>query len=109
MPDDKRPSHVPSFDDETVSRESERGRRLTEDARLARDFARFGSTDSIPWIMLSDAAVRARRLDTRATFVLSHVDGRRNVASLVDVCALPGAEVLAVLMELATKGVLALR
>jgi hypothetical protein len=116
MPEDKRTSGGPaakpdvaSFDDETVSRDSERGRKLAEDAQLAREFSRYGSTDSIPWVMLSDAAVRARSLDERAVLVLSQVDGRRSVSSIVGLCSVPGAEVLATLVSLAKKGVVAFR
>jgi hypothetical protein len=59
--------------------------------------------------MLSDAAVRARKLDDRASGVLAHIDGRRTVTSIVGRCEIPSAEVLAVLVDLTTRGVIAFR
>ena len=108
MPDDDHRATTSRPDVETIASESDRGHRLAEEAQLAREFARIGSLDSVPWVMVSDDARRALALDPRAASVLSHIDGRRNVAMLVEACGAPSSGVLAVIVHLARQGVIAL-
>lgn len=105
MSDDKRRS---SPDIDTLKRGTVESRRIAEDARVLRELARYGSIDSVPWLMISHAAVRALALDERASAVLSHVDGRRSIAAIVQNSGMPVAECVAAILDLVGKRVLTL-
>jgi hypothetical protein len=99
-----------SWDDETLARESsDRGDRLAANAKLARELAKFGTVDSVPWVMISDAASRALPLTPSARRVLAEIDGRRTIATIVELTALPSAEVFTAIIDLATRGAIVLR
>jgi hypothetical protein len=97
-PDD-RSRRTSSWDDETLSREAGRADQL----------AKFGTIDSVPWVMISDSAQRALRLDTAARRVLMEIDGRRTVATIVALSELRSEAALAAIVDLAERKVIALR
>lgn len=60
---------------------------------------------SIPWVIASFAEVRRLPLDPRSAFVLSLIDGRADVATIIDMSAMPPDEVIAIFGELVVRGV----
>jgi hypothetical protein len=106
MPDDSRRSKP---DVDTLKRGTVESRQIAEDARVLRELARHGSIDSVPWLMVSHAAVRALPLDERSSVVLSHVDGRRTIAAIVQASGLPVADCVAAVLDLIARRVLSLR
>lgn len=55
---------------------------------------------AIPRRLVGDREMRSLPLDHRAAFVLSHVDGRTNLRSLIDVTGLVADEVVALIERL---------
>ena len=80
----------PPRDDEPPSGVMERYERLTAVPRLAL---------SLPDLM-------AIRLDHRAGFLVSLVDGTYTVEMILDACAMKREEALAILAELAARGII---
>src|SRR4051794_6051992 len=56
---------------------------------------------AVPSLALSAAELARLQLDHRAGFILSHVDGMSDVETILDVSAMPSAEALKILSELA--------
>jgi hypothetical protein len=109
MAPDDRSRRDSSWDDETLARETERAERLAANARLVRALGKFGTIDSVPWVMISDSAQRALPLDAAARRVLIEIDGRRTVAAVVEASELPNAAALTAIIDLAERGVIALK
>lgn len=55
---------------------------------------------SIPKRIVEDRELVTLPLDHRAAFVLSHVDGKTDVRTLIDVCAMTHDELVAVIERL---------
>ncbi|HEY6462066.1 MAG TPA: hypothetical protein VIY73_17995, partial [Polyangiaceae bacterium] len=58
----------------------------------------------VPWLMMTDDQVKSLRIDHRAGFVLSLVDGRCTVEMIFDVCGLEEEEAREILLDLADLG-----
>lgn len=63
--------------------------------------------ESVPRLVLSAAEVRALPLDHRAGFIMWLIDGRSSVEDVLDGCAMPMDEAIAILRALAAMGVIA--
>jgi hypothetical protein len=61
--------------------------------------------DLVPRLALSRRALLAQRLDHRAGFILSLIDGECTVETILDLSAMSRAEALRILRELAALGV----
>jgi hypothetical protein len=61
----------------------------------------------VPSLLVTDDGLRGLPLDPRAGFVISRIDGKSDVETLLDVCALPENETLAIVAELVRLGVIA--
>jgi len=64
--------------------------------------------DSVPRLAVSTRELMAMPLDHRAGFIASFVDGIFTVEMIVDASAMPADEALALLGELAARGVIVL-
>ena len=62
--------------------------------------------DGIPRLAVSQSELMAMPLDHRAGFIMSLVDGTYTVEMILDVCPLPRERALAILGELADRGVI---
>jgi hypothetical protein len=62
--------------------------------------------DAVPWLMLSHADVLNLGLDHQEGFLLSLIDGRTTVGSLIDVAAMPRHRVLVILARWAAMGII---
>jgi HD-GYP domain-containing protein (c-di-GMP phosphodiesterase class II) len=69
----------------------------------------LGSLDAIPSSTVKGADLTKLSLDHRAGFVLTFVDGVSSIDTLIDASGLPRLEMLRILSELVTAGVLSLR
>ncbi len=78
-------------------------------SRLAPASLALGSLEAVPYLVLDDAALRDRKLDPQAAFVLGLLDGRMTIESVLDVCPLGTHRVLRILGSLLSDGVIALR
>ncbi len=67
------------------------------------------SSADVPRVLLSPAEIAQLALDHRAGFLLAYVDGRQSMEEILDVCAMPEADALAILERLCALGVIALR
>jgi hypothetical protein len=63
----------------------------------------------VPVQLLGAEDARALRMDHRAGFVLSLVDGVSGVEAILDVCGMPRDEAMRILQELIDVGAIALR
>jgi len=70
--------------------------------------ARVPADDIFPRVILDNDAVKALRLDHRAGFLLSMIDGVSTVRDLLDVCGMPSDEGLALIHDLAARKIIAL-
>ena len=61
---------------------------------------------SIPRRLTALAELSKLKLDHRAGFLLAHVDGMQTLEEILDVCAMPGAEALALFAKLKALGVI---
>lgn len=61
---------------------------------------------SIPRVLKSLAEVSKLKIDHRAGFLLAHMDGMQTLEELLDVCAMPAAEALALVANLKDMGVI---
>jgi hypothetical protein len=73
-----------------------------------RAFARLGSLRSVPRVAVRAPALQALPLDHRGGFLLSRVDGKSSVETILDVSAMPREEVFDLLVALADAGIIAL-
>lgn len=64
--------------------------------------------DSVPWVLLGNDDLTAFPLDSRAGFVLSLIDGRSDVETILDVAGMDEGEVIDILGRLLRLGVLRL-
>jgi hypothetical protein len=87
--------------------------RTTQPEGLADDLASREtappSLSSVPWLMLSHDDVLRLALDHREGFLLSLIDGRTNVETLLELAAMPRKDVLRVLARWLAMGVITLR
>ena len=70
--------------------------------------ARTTRRDSAPKLIASRQIIAKAPIDTRSAFVMSLVDGRNTVESLIDMAGMPEAEVRAILDRLARLGLISL-
>ena len=61
---------------------------------------------SIPRSLKSLAEIARLPIDHRAGFLLAHVDGMQTLEEILDVCAMPAAEALALIANLKEMGVI---
>jgi hypothetical protein len=61
---------------------------------------------SIPRVLKSMAEVSKLKIDHRAGFLLAHVDGMQTLEEILDICAMPSAEALALISRLKEMGVI---
>jgi hypothetical protein len=61
---------------------------------------------SVPRLAVTKRQLMAIPLDHRAGFVVSFVDGTYTVEMILDVCPMPRERALAILGELAEKGII---
>jgi hypothetical protein len=61
---------------------------------------------SIPRLLKSMAEVSKLRIDHRAGFLLAHIDGNQTLEEILDICAMPTAEALALISSLKETGVI---
>jgi hypothetical protein len=61
---------------------------------------------SIPRLLKSMAEVSKLRIDHRAGFLLAHFDGNQTLEEILDICAMPTAEALALISSLKEMGVI---
>lgn len=61
---------------------------------------------SIPRLLKSMAEVSKLKIDHRAGFLLAHVDGNQTLEEILDICAMPSAEALALIASLKEMGVI---
>jgi hypothetical protein len=87
-----------------LARDSER--RLEPAASETR---RRPSPYSVPWLVVTYEALRAMRLDNRDAFVLSLIDGRATVETIVDMAGMPEDETVGILGRLLHVGAIELR
>lgn len=65
--------------------------------------------DAVPWVIVPFTRLRELALDHRAGFVLSFVDGRTTVETIVDVSGMPAREVVDILVRLVEARAIELR
>jgi hypothetical protein len=61
---------------------------------------------SIPRVLKSMGEVSKLKIDHRAGFLLAHVDGMQTLEEILDICAMPTAEALALISSLKEMGVI---
>lgn len=61
---------------------------------------------SIPRLLKSMGEVSRLKIDHRAGFLLAHVDGMQTLEEILDICAMPSAEALALISSLKEMGVI---
>jgi hypothetical protein len=61
---------------------------------------------SVPRLAITQSELMAMRLDHRAGFIVSFVDGTYTVEMILDVCPMPRERALAILGELEEKGII---
>jgi hypothetical protein len=61
---------------------------------------------SVPRLAVTQSQLMAMPLDHRAGFVVSFVDGTFTVEMILDVCPMPRERALAILGDLAAKGII---
>lgn len=66
------------------------------------------SREGVPRVVLPGSEVAKLALDHKAGFLLAHVDGMHTMEEILDVCAMPEAEALAILERLCALGVIEL-
>ncbi|MGH7437694.1 MAG: HD-GYP domain-containing protein [Polyangiaceae bacterium] len=71
--------------------------------------ANLGSLDAIPTLTIKGTDLAKLSLDHRSGFVLTFVDGVSSVDTLIDASGLPRLEILRILSQLVTAGVISLR
>jgi hypothetical protein len=64
--------------------------------------------DGVPWLMMSHAEVMGLVMDHREGFLLSLIDGRTSIATLIDLAAMPRHKVLIIIGRWLAMGVVAL-
>jgi hypothetical protein len=62
----------------------------------------------VPVVTMGDTEMRAQPLDHRAGFLLSFVDGRETLETIVDASAMALDEVIAIVEDLRARGVITL-
>jgi hypothetical protein len=62
--------------------------------------------ESVPWVVASFAELQRLPLDHRSGFILSLIDGRANITTIIDMSAMPRDEVIAILDELVLRRVI---
>lgn len=80
----------------TVARPDDAGKTARIDARV------------VPRLLISPRQILKLRLDHRAGFILSNIDGRTNVATLVELASITRKEVDAILRQLVAAGAISL-
>lgn len=114
-----RPTVAPTFNPEDYARESEAKLRRAAAREEALDVyesavvpaapraARI-SLEGVPKLRVALSELRAMTLDHRAGFLLSLCDGSSSVETILDMCAMPRDEAVAILSDLVMRGVVAL-
>jgi hypothetical protein len=64
---------------------------------------------AVPWLVVSYVDLQKLPLDARAGFILSLIDGRCTVQTMLDISGMPEEETLDVLRELLRLGAVELR
>jgi hypothetical protein len=103
-PDDDRPSHVEIRRDAQESGNASANDEppaTNPDFPVARNYF-----ECIPLLALGARELAAMPLDHREGFLLSMIDGVSSVETILDVCAMPADEALAILESLSLRGVI---
>jgi hypothetical protein len=96
-------------DVDTLKRGTVQSKQIAEEARLARELSRYGSPQSVPWLMISHSALYALTLDDRATKVLAEVDGTRTIVAIIAASGLSSSDCVTTILDLLQRKVIALR
>ena len=99
-PSDDRASHV----ELKIDRPEEDGRSTEPDLEVAGNYLLL-----VPYIAISDEDLTVLPLDHREGFLLSRVDGRSTIETILDVCAMPEDEALEILLSLVDRGIISVR
>lgn len=65
--------------------------------------------DAVPWVMLSHAEITQLDLDHKEGFLLSLIDGRTSVETLLELASMPKRDVLRLLVRWTGMGIIILR
>ncbi len=79
-----------------------------EDFPTLRVVPSFDVASRVPVVSVDPDEIPPSGMDHREGFLLSLVDGESTVEELLDVCAMPHEEALAVLLSLVDRGILSL-
>ena len=103
--DDDRPSHVEIRRDAlgTDAGGNEEPPATNPDLPVARNYFQ-----SVPTLAVGAREFALMPLDHREGFLLSMVDGVTSIETILDLCAMPGDEALAILESLSLRGVIAI-
>jgi len=63
----------------------------------------------VPYLAVSQGELTLLPLDHREGFIVSRVDGRSTIDTILDVCAMPADEALEILESLVERGIIAFR
>jgi len=77
-------------------------------SRAPPSYSDLGSLHGIPRIVQPAANIRAAGLDHREAFVLVLIDGRIDIETILDASPLPMHDVLRILLDLRTMGLIAI-
>jgi hypothetical protein len=104
-PDDDRPSHVEIRRDAqgTDAGGNEEPPATNPDLPVARNYFQ-----SVPTLAVGARELALMPLDHREGFLLSMVDGVTSIETILDLCAMPGDEALAILESLSLRGVISI-
>jgi hypothetical protein len=69
----------------------------------------LGPLDRVPCVAATMESILVAKLDHREGFVLSLVDGRSDIESLIDACPMPTHKTLRILLVLRARGLIAVR
>jgi hypothetical protein len=85
------------------------GERDDTPASMLEYYALIGPLDRVPYVRWSAQQMLAARLDHRDGFVLSRIDGKTDIDTLLDFCPMPTHRALRILYGLSKRGVVGFR
>jgi hypothetical protein len=81
---------------------------MTMQSNAAHKLAALTSYRGVPKMLMRSEVLAALPINHRAGFLIDHIDGVQTMEQILDVCAMPESEALALLKELAAMGVISL-
>jgi hypothetical protein len=76
---------------------------------IARYVGRIGPLEQVPVLVMKLTEIGAARVDYRAAFLLSQVDGHTSLDAILDVSGMSVLETLRIVSDLARRGIIAFR